>query len=243
MGLFDFACALGEIGIKTAFNIGLGLVKTAGDTIDVVKHVSNGEIDKACSVVAKRVGNTVKAGVNSVCVAGKVIDHGFECLGNDKKTFFDRKTIDHLSSITTTVVVADMATDLVFGEDDSTSSCVSYVEDNSGLIPSDASNIQDFSDNGMFDGNSSDLNELIHMGEIEGTDHIVADDEHRSMTARSDFLASHGYSSVPDGYEVHHIIPLCEGGSDTPENMILVSESEHDEITAAHAKFYGWRNS
>lgn len=107
MGLFDFACALGEIGIKTAFNIGLGLVKTAGDTIDVVKHVSNGEIDKACSVVAKRVGNTVKAGVNSVCVAGKVIDHGFECFGNDKKTLFDRKTIDHLILLMTVEKILD----------------------------------------------------------------------------------------------------------------------------------------
>ena len=29
----------------------------------------------------------------------------------------------------------------------------------------------------------------------------------------------------------------------TPENMILVKEDLHDEITAAHSKFYDWRKS
>ena len=48
---------------------------------------------------------------------------------------------------------------------------------------------------------------------------------------------------APEGYEVHHIVPLSEGGADTPENMILVKEDLHDEITAAHSKFYDWRKS
>ena len=96
-------------------------------------------------------------------------------------------------------------------------------------------------DNGVFDGDEDDLETLTAMGEVEGTEHVDADDYARDMAARDSFLRSHGFDSVPEGYEVHHIVPLSEGGADTPDNMILVSEEDHDAITAAHAEFYGWR--
>ena len=38
-----------------------------------------------------------------------------------------------------------------------------------------------------------------------------------------------------------NIQPISEGGADSVENMILVSEAEHDEITAAHREYYGWK--
>jgi hypothetical protein len=95
-------------------------------------------------------------------------------------------------------------------------------------------------DSGMFEGGPSELDALIAQGEVEGTDHVPAEDLTRSIAARNEFLAAHGYDSVPDGYEVHHIVPLSEGGADTPDNMILLSEEDHDAVTAAHRRFYGW---
>ena len=53
-------------------------------------------------------------------------------------------------------------------------------------------------------------------------------------------MQQHGLDSVPAGYEVHHIIPLCQGGADTPDNMILLSAEEHARVTAAHSAYYGW---
>ena len=60
------------------------------------------------------------------------------------------------------------------------------------------------------------------------------------ITVGSNML--HGFDGVPEGYEVHHVVPLSEGGADTPDNMILVSEADHAAITSAHAGFYGWRD-
>lgn len=86
----------------------------------------------------------------------------------------------------------------------------------------------------------SQLDEIINMGKIEDTEHIPAEDIIRSEAVRMDFLQAHGYDKLPDGYEIHHIIPLSEGGADSPENMILLTEEQHDIVTAAHAGYYGW---
>jgi len=93
---------------------------------------------------------------------------------------------------------------------------------------------------GKFEGSPANLQALIAQGEVEGTDHVDASDIHRSLAARNEFLAAHGYDHVPEGYEVHHVVPLSEGGTDTPDNMILLTEEEHDAVTAAHRRFYEW---
>lgn len=54
----------------------------------------------------------------------------------------------------------------------------------------------------------------------------------RSMAVRNQFLRSQGYAKVPDGYEVDHIIPLSQGGSDTPDNMQLLTVEQHRQKTA-----------
>ena len=41
------------------------------------------------------------------------------------------------------------------------------------------------------------------------------------------FLRNNGLSGVPRGYQVDHIIPLCAGGDDSPDNMQLLSVKEH----------------
>jgi len=54
----------------------------------------------------------------------------------------------------------------------------------------------------------------------------------RNMTTRSHFLHSLGYDKVPEGYEVDHIIPLSQGGSDTEDNMQLLTREQHRQKTA-----------
>ena len=45
------------------------------------------------------------------------------------------------------------------------------------------------------------------------------------------FLRNNGLSGVPRGYQVDHIIPLCAGGDDSPDNMQLLSVKEHKKKT------------
>lgn len=93
--------------------------------------------------------------------------------------------------------------------------------------------------NGMLT-DSSQLQQIIDMGEIDGAQHIHEEDIVRSEEMKKAFLHKHGYTEVPVGYEVHHIVPLSEGGADDPQNMILLSETDHNAVTAAQHMFYGW---
>lgn len=95
--------------------------------------------------------------------------------------------------------------------------------------------------NGIFESDSiDDLNNLIHIGEIDNTEHISSIEIIRDPSVAHEFLSIHGLDSQPEGYELHHIIPLSEGGADTPDNMVLVPEELHHQITAAHRLYYSW---
>lgn len=54
----------------------------------------------------------------------------------------------------------------------------------------------------------------------------------RSEKNKKDFLKSLGYNKLPYGYEIDHIIPLSEGGTDDPSNMQLLTIEEHKKKTA-----------
>jgi len=54
----------------------------------------------------------------------------------------------------------------------------------------------------------------------------------RSDSNRAAFLKSQGYTTVPYGYEVDHIIPLSQGGTDDPSNMQLLTIEQHARKTA-----------
>lgn len=55
----------------------------------------------------------------------------------------------------------------------------------------------------------------------------------RNMAVRHQFLKRLGYDEVPEGYEVDHRIPLSQGGSDTPDNMQLLTIEQHTAKTAS----------
>ena len=58
----------------------------------------------------------------------------------------------------------------------------------------------------------------------------------RSQGAKHEFLREHGYTKVPNGYEVDHIRPLSQGGSDSPSNMQLLSTEAHHQKTASERR-------
>ncbi|MDP8202046.1 MAG: HNH endonuclease signature motif containing protein [Candidatus Tenebribacter burtonii] len=45
-------------------------------------------------------------------------------------------------------------------------------------------------------------------------------------------LEKRGYKggNPPKGKEIHHIIPIAEGGKDTPKNIRVISKSKHKQI-------------
>jgi hypothetical protein len=54
----------------------------------------------------------------------------------------------------------------------------------------------------------------------------------RSSSAKQGFLKNKGYTSVPNGYQVDHVIPLSQGGKDIPQNMQLITIEAHKQKTA-----------
>lgn len=58
----------------------------------------------------------------------------------------------------------------------------------------------------------------------------------RNSTEKKEFLKSKGYNNVPQGYQVDHIKPLSEGGSDKSTNMQLITTEEHKAKTANERK-------
>lgn len=103
-----------------------------------------------------------------------------------------------------------------------------------------ACNELDGVENGVFVGDEDDLAELAEAGEIDDTDHLGSEDIVRNIAARNEYLSSIGFDDLPEGWEVHHIIPLSEGGIDDPSNMVLLEKEDHAAVTAQHRNFYGW---
>lgn len=118
---------------------------------------------------------------------------------------------------------------------------VSYITNAHGGIMPAFSDVDDLPgvEHGMLT-DSSQLQQIIDMGEIDGAQHIQSDDIVRSEEMKQAFLHQHGYTEVPAGYEVHHIVPLSEGGADDPQNMILLSDMDHKAVTDAQHLYYGW---
>lgn len=54
----------------------------------------------------------------------------------------------------------------------------------------------------------------------------------RSEANKKEFLKTQGYKTTPYGYQIDHIKPLSEGGTDDPSNMQLLTTDQHREKTA-----------
>lgn len=65
----------------------------------------------------------------------------------------------------------------------------------------------------------------------------------RSESAKMQFLRGKGYSRVPPGYEVDHIVPLSEGGRDVRSNMQLLTKAQHHQKTAGERRRHAHHGS
>lgn len=237
-GILKTSFKVAEIGVKTGVNVTRGAINTVSDVANTGSALLKGDTKRVEEIIGRRIENTINGVCCSVESAAVVIDRAITWASSEsEKNFFDRDTERHIVRLASFAAAGSVAGYLIGDTDLDSGDASDYGE---GLIAdTNLSGIE----NGVFIGDSSDLNNLILAGQIEGTDHLDSDDYERDLSARNEFLAAHGFNSVPEGYEVHHIIPLCEGGADSPDNMVLIREEEHDIITAAHARFYNWGNT
>ena len=236
-GLLKGIAVLTYVGVKSATNVCKGCVHTATDGARVLSSVCKGDYENAVDIVGKRIEKAVTASAMSLYSAGKVIEKAAGCIEDRSKVFWDRETINDLTMVTGAFVIGGTLSALPDDE-----SCIDSDNYDAplGLIPNNSHCLPYMNSYGFFVGDDNDLEKLIELGQIDNTEHIDSDDISRSEHEKSIFLKSNGFNSVPEGYEVHHIIPLSEGGADSHENMILVTTEQHDIITKAHSDFYGW---
>ena len=103
-------------------------------------------------------------------------------------------------------------------------------------------------------GHAADAADAIHPDLVQAASHFAPAEGnaeellscqdpllHAAEYVPAAFLEAHGLDHVPPGYEIHHIIPLSEGGADDPSNMILLTAEDHAAITAQHAAYYHWQ--
>lgn len=238
--------------IKNGFKLGCFATKVLGGVaisslrgLNTALEITSESLEKVNNKDWKGLGNTLERRSRQIGVA---LDNKFQALGefgNAVEQSIVTKDIDSLLTkentkravvaLGTGLAAIGVSAGIADGLDGIDTPPSDVTPGSLGFIGSDLIPI----DNGIDD---AELYNLIEAGEIEGTTHIDSEDIVRDIGARDAFLQAHGFSEVPDGYEVHHVVPLSEGGSDTASNMVLVTEAQHAAITAAHANFYGWHD-
>ncbi len=228
---------LTRIGVKTGINLVKGTVGTAKDVLSAGNALYHGHAEDVAYIAVRRLDRTVRGTLQAVSSAVYLADEAINRSSDPKSgKFLTPKNEVHLVKLASLAVLGGGIG----------LACLD-INDIGDAHCSDAGLISDLNlegiDNGVFIGSDDDLQELIRAGQIEDTDHQDSDEYERDIGARQLFLKEHGFSYIPEGYEVHHIIPLCEGGADTPDNMVLVRSDIHDAITCAHSQFYGWHKA
>ena len=234
---FQMAEKASVAAVNTAGRFAANRLCDLSDTLKLGVAVADKNPQQAVEVAGDFLGRKKNKVVNSVkAVSDLAKEVRYYAINRNQLTELDKaKLVDRglqLGGIFATIVIAGEAIhslDLDTG-----------FEDNMWmpLHPEIDIDSLNYIDNGVFDGTEADLDQLISMGELDDTEHVqVLRDPHMV----SAFYLEHNLVPIP-GYEVHHIIPLCEGGADTTDNMVLIASDLHDRITAAHSSFYGWHS-
>ena len=214
-------------GIKNALDI-------ANESLDKINKKDWEGLEKELDKRGKQICDALDYKIDSLCKFSNAIEHAITERDVDSLVSKENTKLAVVALGTGLAAIGvSSGVDIINDDlDDETST------ESIGFVGSEAVPIE----NGVFVGDNEELVNLIKAGEIDGTVHLDAEEVDRDLSIRDTFLQNHGYSEVPEGYEVHHVIPLCEGGIDSASNMVLVSIEQHDIITAEHAKFYGWRD-
>lgn len=243
MGFWSNVTDLGEALMKTKASEGNAII---GATTSAIFRCTGKLITGAAaigSLACKDYGEAAHASKNIASYEGKKIKHLGQAAASTIKTAatggFEKLTTGSVSPATKSklkkgaaiagvaLISSEIASEIIDAPLDIISSA-------DGLLPTgEIPGVH----NGVFTGTSADLNKLVSIGEIDDAHHI---DVIRDPAVVHSFLHMYGFSEQPDGYEVHHIIPLSEGGADSTDNMVLIREDQHDYITAKHREYYGW---
>lgn len=246
------------IGTKVAFQATGLVIKGTAKTVQTAALLTNaigkGDAVGATKIVSNKIAGIAVTGCTIAKNAGDILDKAENYNNNNNEKFLTQETEKKLiacasagtaliaggcltSIIDSDTIEADTDSNLDTDDSDSESPDLSVDSHGNLICPEHGHDCS-----AIFNQTDDDLSDLIGRGEIEQTEHLNSEEIHRSMSVRSAFLHEHGYDSVPSGYEVHHIKPLSEGGEDSVDNMILIDEENHDKVTAAHRKYYGWNN-
>lgn len=226
---------------KTVSISGKAIAGTVNFAYGLTKAAYNKDANAAIDIIEKRIQRSVK-GIQAISMeSGKFIrDTGKNYLeGKDIMDEVNRERALNITSILAAGVLIGETGAAIFGDDNASNIVEAGTLESEGMVPDCDVDSIDGVHNGMLIDDTY-LDDIIEQGKIEGTHHIDSDNYTRNIQARNEFLYQHGLTEVPEGYEVHHIVPLCEGGVDSADNMILLTKEAHHQVTAEHSQFYGW---
>lgn len=231
---------LASLGVRTGVTAGAivvkGTMRTAETAVGLASAAVSLNAEKAEAIVEDYVEGIAR-GVEGVCNTAEALGSDLEAYATGERPTFltetNRRRIANLGAVCLLTAFGANAFD------------VSDVKDLADAADSPSSDGLVCPEHGsgcdaVVSGDEAKLQSVIAAGEIDGTTHVDEADVSRSAAERSAFLAQHGFDGTPEGAQVHHVHPLSEGGADEAENMVLVSEADHDRITAEHRRFYGW---
>ena len=232
------ACETGKFLWAVAGGIANGITRKTKNCYKAGRHMYHGEYMEAGKTIADMEVKRFKAiGKTLVQGAGAISDGALLALSKEEKNG-DRKKRFKKRLKKCAVAGGVMLAGIELLDDEEVGQDADYDDFNEGLPLTAVDDMPGVENGVLVDASPENLTALAQQGEFTGTIHYT--DVIRHPDIRADFLASHGFSETPIGWEVHHIVPLSEGGADSPDNMILLREQDHAWITAQHRQFYGW---
>lgn len=221
------------------------MARKACDYYEAGQQAKDGNYKAAGKKLAEMQVRRAKGAAKAAATAAGTVCNGVRaaCTDDSEAARKFRHGLRDCAVIGGTILVASEAVDAIETSGDA-DLATDYEElpDASGagdLLPTtDIEDMLGVEDGMLLDNSSNNLAELAEAGEFHGTHHLS--EVMRSQEARLDFLAQHDLERIPAGWEIHHVVPLSEGGADTPDNMVLLRAEDHDWITTQHRMFYGW---
>lgn len=221
------------------------MARKACDYYEAGQQAKDGNYKAAGKKIAEMQVRRAKGMAQAAATAAGTVCNGVRaaCTDDSEAARKFRHGLRDCAVIGGTILVASEAVDAIETSGDA-DLATDYEElpDASGagdLLPTtDIEDMPGVEDGMLLDNSPNNLAELAEAGEFHGTHHLS--EVMRSQEARLDFLAQHDLERIPAGWEIHHVVPLSEGGADTPDNMVLLRAEDHDWITTQHRMFYGW---
>lgn len=221
------------------------MARKACDYYEASQQAKNGNYKAAGKKLADMQVRRAKGAAQAAATAAGTVCNGVRaaCTDDSEAARKFRHGLRNCAVIGGTILVASEAADAIETSGDADFAADYEALPDAGgagdLLPTtDVEDMPGIEDGMLLDNSPNNLAELAEEGEFHGTHHFS--EVMRSQEARLDFLAQHDLERIPAGWEIHHVVPLSEGGADTPDNMVLLRAEDHDWITTQHRMFYGW---